>query len=142
MTTRTIALVAVLTALMLGACSKKEVDPALCGPADDSIAASCHLPDGSCWDLVCKSLNDNGVCFAEDGQYKDRESCEKTQKGIFARGCTCKREGSMGGCRTSKEADRSVTKWTYSGLTRAAPESLRNQRVQHLLHTVTMGLAG
>lgn len=116
MTLRALVVSAALAMIVLGACSRKEVDPARCGPADESVTASCHLPDGSCWDLYCKSLNDNGVCFVEDEQMKDRESCEKVQKGLWSTTCPCKREGSMGGCRTTKEEGRSVTKWTYAGL--------------------------
>ena len=100
------------------ACSKgPKIDPAQCAPADEGVTASCHLPDGSCWDLFCKSLNDNGVCFTDEEQIRDREACEKTQKGAWSTSCPCRRVGSVGGCRTTKEEVRSVTRWVYGGLT-------------------------
>lgn len=114
----TLRVVVLSAAMVIVACSKgKEIDQALCGPADESITASCHLPDGTCWDLYCKSLNDNGVCFADDEQLRDRESCQKIQKGVWSAKCPCKREDSLGGCRTAKEEGRTVTKWIYSGMT-------------------------
>jgi len=116
-TLRATVILSSLCVLAITACSKKEVDPALCGPADESVTASCHLPDGTCWDLVCKSLNDNGVCFAEAEQIRDRDVCEKSQKGAWSLKCPCKHEGSLGGCRTTKEEGRSVTKWIYTGMT-------------------------
>ncbi len=114
---RAMVLTLALGALALSACSKKGIDPALCGPANEGVTAACHLPDGTCWELYCKSLNDNGVCFAEDEQFRDRDSCEVTQKGQWSLTCPCLRESSTGGCRTVKEEGRSLTKWTYAGLT-------------------------
>ena len=117
MTLRAMVLTVSLGAIALSACSKKSIDPALCGPANEGVTAACHLPDGTCWELYCKSLNDNGVCFAGEEQIRDRDASETTQKGLWSATCPCLRETSMGGCRTTKEEGRSVTKWIYTGMT-------------------------
>jgi hypothetical protein len=112
-----VPLVALAAVLALCACGRKGIDPALCGPADERVTASCHMPDGSCWDLWCKSMNDNGVCFTDEEQIRDRDGCEKTSRGTWSTTCPCKREGAIGGCKTAKEEGRAVTRWMYGGLT-------------------------
>jgi len=107
-----------IAALLAGiACSSKPaLDPGQCGPGKPEVTASCHLPDGSCWDLWCKALNANGVCFVGEEEFRDRDGCEKTSKGVWSTSCPCRREGAIGGCRTSKEEGRAVTRWLYGGM--------------------------
>lgn len=99
--------------LVASACNKDNPRPPNCGDKAPDINGSCWMED-RCWDLECKDLNQNGVCFADGStEHRDREDCEK-HGGMWYFDCPCPRTGTIGACRsTAGEKGRAVTTWLY-----------------------------